>query len=117
MPISSGAAGRVDVGIDTSIAWTPDGVKKEAKPVHCDSYLSRYMESLARKKKHNGNIIVQEGSEQLARPDGEVQYSASPGVSTDPHKQQKNGRGKSERISSGIQSNKSLVKSKTCTVL
>ena len=44
MPISSGAAGRVDVGIDTSIAWAPDGVKKEAKPVkNCDSYLRRWV--------------------------------------------------------------------------
>lgn len=44
MPISSGAAGRVDVGIDTSIAWAPDGVKKEAKPAkNCDSYLRRWV--------------------------------------------------------------------------
>lgn len=45
MPISSGAEGRVDVGIDTAIAWTPVGVKKEAKPVkNRDSYLRRWVD-------------------------------------------------------------------------
>ena len=44
MPISSGAAGRVDMGVDTSIAWTPDGLRRDGKPVNRthDSYLKRY---------------------------------------------------------------------------
>ncbi|XP_076587081.1 uncharacterized protein LOC143320922 [Chaetodon auriga] len=52
MPIASGAAGRVDVGVDTSTTWTPDGLKKKTKPANrnCDSYLQRYHEQ---KKKNN----------------------------------------------------------------
>lgn len=43
MPIASGAAGRVDVGVDTSTTWTPDGMKRTPKPVNrnYDSYLLR----------------------------------------------------------------------------
>lgn len=44
MPISSGAAGRVGVGVDTSITWPPSGVKQESRPSYrnCDSYLKRW---------------------------------------------------------------------------
>ena len=43
MPISSGAAGRVAAGVDTAIAWTPDGGTKETKQYNRsnDSYLKR----------------------------------------------------------------------------
>lgn len=43
MPIASGAEGRVDVGIDTSLTWTPHGLKRRTKPANkkCDSYLQR----------------------------------------------------------------------------
>lgn len=45
MPIASGAAGRVDVGVDTSTTWTPEGSKRKKKPVNrnCDSYLQRWV--------------------------------------------------------------------------
>lgn len=48
MPIASGAAGRVDVGVDTSTTWTPDGLKKKTKPANrnYDSYLQRWVGSL-----------------------------------------------------------------------
>lgn len=48
MPIASGAAGRVDVGVDASKTWTPDGLKKKTKPVNrnCDSYLQRWVRLL-----------------------------------------------------------------------
>ncbi|CAB1322238.1 unnamed protein product, partial [Coregonus sp. 'balchen'] len=114
MPISSGAAGRVDVGIDTSIAWAPDGVKKEAKPVkNCDSYLRRYLESNVGKKKHNSNILGN-ASQHLAGPDGENMDTLSAGVSRDPNTQQKNGGSDGDRNTSGKQpKEESLKKSKT----
>lgn len=44
MPIASGAAGRVDVGIDTSKTWTPQGLKRKTNSTHRknDSYLQRW---------------------------------------------------------------------------
>ncbi|KAM8760819.1 uncharacterized protein AB9X84_008748 [Acanthopagrus schlegelii] len=56
MPIASGAAGRVDVGVDTSTTWTPDGLKKKTKPANrnYDSYLQRYQEQ---RKKNKSNLL------------------------------------------------------------
>lgn len=46
MPIASGAAGRVDVGVHTNTTWTPDGLKRKTKPANrnCDSYLQRWVD-------------------------------------------------------------------------
>ncbi|CAB1320069.1 unnamed protein product [Coregonus sp. 'balchen'] len=101
MPISSGAEGRVDVGIDTSIAWTPDGVKKEAKLVkNCDSYLRRMPVNIL--------LVQMEKTWTLSHP---VR------VSIDPNTQQKKGTS-DEGKTSGKQTNeKSSKKSQTCTLL
>ncbi|KAM3610631.1 uncharacterized protein V6R79_006757 [Siganus canaliculatus] len=58
MPIASGAAGRVDSGVDTSMTWTTDGLKKKTKPANrnYNSYLQRYQE----KRKKNKSSLVQE---------------------------------------------------------
>ncbi|KAJ3604587.1 hypothetical protein NHX12_029327 [Muraenolepis orangiensis] len=52
MPISSGATGRVVVGVETSEAGGPDGLKKETKlsSRSNDSYLQRYLDSTQRLK-------------------------------------------------------------------
>lgn len=39
MPIASGASGRVDVGVDTSIRWTPYGLRAQPVIRQYDSYL------------------------------------------------------------------------------
>ncbi|KAL0979147.1 hypothetical protein UPYG_G00181340 [Umbra pygmaea] len=117
MPISSGAAGRVDVGIDTSIVWTPDGVKMVKPVISCDSYLRRYLESHARKKKHNDNISV-DASQHFSNPDGDNINPPSPGVIIETTAHQENGTNDSEESTSGNPTNqKSLKKSKTCTLL
>ncbi|TWW60340.1 hypothetical protein D4764_05G0004300, partial [Takifugu flavidus] len=59
MPIASGAAGRVDAGVDTSTTWMPDGLKRTSKTVNrnYDSYLQRYQEQMKK------NRIVSQGEE------------------------------------------------------
>ncbi|KAG7481537.1 hypothetical protein MATL_G00067600 [Megalops atlanticus] len=76
MPISSGATGRVGVGVDTSKMWTPDGWKQDANPLHrnCDSYLKRYLETHpGARKRINTNNSVKVSNEHLCNPgaDGE----------------------------------------------
>ncbi|KAK5870914.1 hypothetical protein PBY51_003822 [Eleginops maclovinus] len=63
MPIASGAAGRVDVGVGASTTWTEDGVKRKNKPANwnCNSYLQRYQELKERKKIKR--IVIQEHTE------------------------------------------------------
>ncbi|KAK2901864.1 hypothetical protein Q8A73_011610 [Channa argus] len=58
MPVASGAAGRVNVGVDTSITWTVDGLKKKTKPPNrnYNSYLERYQE-LKKRQKHNPDML------------------------------------------------------------
>ncbi|KAG7278286.1 hypothetical protein CRUP_036363 [Coryphaenoides rupestris] len=53
MPISSGAAGRVAVGADMAIAWTPDGVKetKLHNNRSNDSYLKRFHDTNSSEEK------------------------------------------------------------------
>ncbi|KAL3062639.1 hypothetical protein OYC64_002443 [Pagothenia borchgrevinki] len=52
MPIASGAAGRVNVGVGASTTWTEDGQKRTNKPStrDCNSYLQRYYQLKERKK-------------------------------------------------------------------
>ncbi|KAM8886800.1 uncharacterized protein AB9W97_013707 [Spinachia spinachia] len=52
MPIASGAAGRMDVGVDLG------GHRTKTKPANgnCDSYLQRYQE-LQERKRHKSNMM------------------------------------------------------------
>ncbi|XP_076747128.1 uncharacterized protein LOC143421508 [Maylandia zebra] len=65
MPIASGAAGRVDVGIDTSKTWTPQGLKRKTNSTHRknDSYLQRYQELKAQQRKGDSLQSTQDKSE------------------------------------------------------
>ncbi|KAK5909622.1 hypothetical protein CesoFtcFv8_003535 [Champsocephalus esox] len=52
MPIASGAAGRVHVGVGAGTTWTEDGQKRTNAPStrDCNSYLQRYYQLKERKK-------------------------------------------------------------------
>ncbi|CAL8249980.1 unnamed protein product [Boreogadus saida] len=102
MPISSGATGRVAPGIDTAIAWSPDGGTKETQRCNRshDSYLKRYLESTQR---------LRQGSDGTG--------DASP-----PHHAEDDGiteksQGSDNESEEKPPSDKSLRKSKTCTLL
>ncbi|MED6256952.1 hypothetical protein ATANTOWER_003063 [Ataeniobius toweri] len=52
MPIASGASGRVDVGVDTSKRWAPNGVRVQPVIHQYGSYLLRYHELNKLEKKN-----------------------------------------------------------------
>ncbi|KAK2837873.1 hypothetical protein Q5P01_015085 [Channa striata] len=58
MPVASGAAGRVDAGVDSSVTWTSDRLKKTTKPPNRNhnSYLERYQE-LKKRQKNNPEML------------------------------------------------------------
>uniref|UniRef100_A0A1A8LE89 Uncharacterized protein n=1 Tax=Nothobranchius pienaari TaxID=704102 RepID=A0A1A8LE89_9TELE len=102
MPIASGASGRVDVGVDTSKRWAPDGLKDQPVFHQYDSYLLQYQELKQIQNKTNSLQRAKDGT----HLDGHTSDGSK--------KDERQKTGSSRSLSSGRKTSKT---SKLCVVL
>ncbi|KAJ8262661.1 hypothetical protein COCON_G00151180 [Conger conger] len=117
MPISSGATGRVGVGVDTSIMWTPDGWKQDANPLHrnCDSYLERYLEThpnVTKRSNIDTSVVIHEQTSNQG-PKGKNRTTFSKGLNGGSNAKQQH----ESQDTTGNLSSESTSKSSTCAIL
>ncbi|KAJ8397115.1 hypothetical protein AAFF_G00009690 [Aldrovandia affinis] len=116
MPISSGATGRVGVGVDTSIMWTPEGWKQDANPLprNCDSYLKRYLETHPKaRKRSNSNTSEEDTHDHFSKQRSEGKKTFSKDRNRHRGKAREQDESRDGKLSSGT----TTKKSSTCTLL
>ncbi|KAG5841490.1 hypothetical protein ANANG_G00200040 [Anguilla anguilla] len=120
MPISSGAAGRVGVGVNASITWSPEGWKQDPNlpPRNCDSYLVRYLETHPEARRRGNTdtsaVTCDHTSDQRPKGKNRTGFSKALNGETDAQRQQESQDGDATGTQcSGPTSNKSSM----CAIL